>query len=185
MREFAPHGSLAALSRPAKVLYSAFALLNLAGLASSVALYDGFVDFRASATPSELYGRLVAHYGPTGLDRRALMEVTHAHLFTMSVLLLVAGHLFLLTRAPLRLKTTLITLGVAAVGLHLAAPWIVREAQGRAGSALLYPISGAILILTLGVMTILPSWEMWRGATSIKARSSPPSSEPPAPPDRT
>jgi len=160
MRDFASGGSAAALSRPAKVLYTAFAFLNLCGLVSSVVLYDGFVDFDARATPSDLYRRLTAHYET--IDRRTLLEVTHAHLFSMPVLLLVSGHLVLLTSLSLRFKLTLIIIGVIAMTLHLLAPWVVRWSGGSGGAGLLYPISGGLLFVSLAAMTCIPAWEMWR-----------------------
>ena len=150
----------ASLSTPAKMLYSAFAALNLLGLASSAILYDDIVRFDARSTPAELYARLTAHYAAT--DGRRLVETTHAHLFSMSVLLLVAGHLFLLTSASARAKLALIAVGTFAVFAHLAAPWIVRLGGGRGGSALAYPLTGALLFLALGAMTCIPVWEMWR-----------------------
>jgi hypothetical protein len=170
MRDFASRESRAAsLSPAAKLLYSAFAGFNLLGLVSSAQLYGGIVGFGARDTPELLYRRLVAHYtgGATDgavapLGERALLELTHAHLFSMSVLLLVAGHLFLLTSASLRVKQWLIGIGIAAVAVHLAAPWLIRWLGGRAASGLVYPVSGAFLILSLGVMTIVPVWQMWR-----------------------
>ncbi len=160
MRDFASPTRAAQLTTPAKLLYSAFAVLNLCGLLSSVMLYDGIVGFGARDTPAQLYERLLAHYdGPV---YQKLLEVTHAHLFSTSVLLLVAGHLFLLTGATLRTKLWLIGVGVASVVLHLAAPWILYMGHGRFGSGLIYPVSGTLMLLSLGVMTAVPAWTMWR-----------------------
>lgn len=169
MRDFESSASRAALlPRPAKILYTAFAALNLLGLLSSVVLYDGIVGFEARATPRDLYRRLVAHYrpGPEDADRasvtRRLAEVTHAHLFSTSVLLLVAGHLLLLSGVSVRLKNFLIGTGVASIVLHLAAPWLIVLAGGAYGVGLVYPVSGAFMLLSLGAMTTIPIWAMWR-----------------------
>src|SRR5258707_11217627 len=81
MREFASASARAAtLPRAAKVLYTAFCAFVGLGIASCAGLYDGIVAFATRATPGELYARLIAHY-QTGIATRALLEVTHAHLF--------------------------------------------------------------------------------------------------------
>src|SRR5882672_5270295 len=81
MREFASASARAAtLPRAAKALYTAFCAFVGLGIASCAGLYDGIVAFATRATPGELYARLIAHY-QTGISTRALLEVTHAHLF--------------------------------------------------------------------------------------------------------
>src|SRR5207302_7214433 len=112
MREFASPASRAgALPRPVKVLYTAFCAFTVAGLLSCIGLYDGVVRFGARATPAELYQHLVTYYqpgagpasaavgeaSPAPIPTRRLLEVTHSHLFSMPLYLLVLGHLFLLT----------------------------------------------------------------------------------------
>ena len=89
------------------------------------------------------------------------MEVTHAHLFSMPVLLLVSGHLVLLTSMNARIKLALIVVSVLGMVVHLAAPWIVRWSAGN-GLGLVYPISGGALLASLAIMTCAPAWEMWR-----------------------
>jgi hypothetical protein len=97
MREFAAaSGRVTTLSLPARILYTVFALLTLAGCVSCVVIYDHIVQFGARTTPQELQERLGAHYDT--IERQKLVETTHVHLLTMPVLLLVAGHLFLLAR---------------------------------------------------------------------------------------
>jgi hypothetical protein len=174
MRDFESSASRAALlSFPAKVLYTSFAALNLLGLVSSVVLYDGIVVFEARATPTDLYRRLALHYRPgraaegSAPDRavpvaQRLVEVTHAHLFSMSVLLLVAGHLLLLSGASPRLKNLLIGTGVASVALHLAAPWLLFFGGTAYGIGLVYPLSGGLMLVSLGLMTAIPVWAMWK-----------------------
>jgi hypothetical protein len=169
MRDFETSASRASLLPfPAKVLYSAFAALNLIGLVTSVILYDGIVGFEARATPRELYRRLVLHYRPAGstpegtdAGARHLLEVTHAHLFSTSLLLLVSGHLLLLSGASRRVKNLLIAVGVASVALHLAAPWFIHFGGGAYGTGLVYPVSGGLLLVSLGSMTAIPLWAMW------------------------
>jgi hypothetical protein len=159
MREFASTRSRAsALSVPAKVLYTAFSALSIAGLLTSLALYDDVVRFGARTTPQELYENLIGYY--QGTARRRMLEVTHDHLFSMPVFLLIAGHLFLLTSVTRRTKLFWIALGIAGTVLHLLAPWAVYWAGGA--FAWVYPITGALLLVSLSVMTGFPVWDMWR-----------------------
>ena len=133
MRDFATDGRAAALSLPARLLYTVFAVLTLAGCLSCVVIYDGMVKFGARTTPAELKERLVAHYETA--DRQKLIETTHAHLFSMPVLLLVAGHLFLLCGATLRTKIVAIAIASGATVLHLLAPWLIVLSGGNALAA--------------------------------------------------
>ncbi len=98
---------------------------------------------------------------------RKLLEVTHFHLFTMPVFLLILTHLFMLTGLSARAKLGWITLGWSAATLHMLAPWLLRPAG--LNLALLFPLSGALLLLSGLVLTVYPAWVMWR-APSRPAR---------------
>jgi hypothetical protein len=160
MRDFATDGRAASLSLPARLLYTVFAVLTLAGCLSCVVIYDGIVQFGARTTPTELKERLVAHYTPA--DRQKLVETTHAHLFSMPVLLLVAGHLFLLCGASMRMKLVAISIASAATVLHLTAPWLIVATGGNALAAAIYPLSGGLLLLCFTILLAVPVWQMWR-----------------------
>ena len=174
MREFAsPATRAAALPRPVKALYTAFCALTVAGLLSCAGLYDSIVRFSAHATPAQLYAQLVGYYQPgtapaaapgeaaptPRMSARKLLEVTHFHLFSMPIYLLVLGHLFLLTGVGARAKMGWICASGAATVLHLLAPWCVYFAGGAL--AWLYPISGAALLATFAVLMGVPLYEMW------------------------
>lgn len=100
---------------------------------------------------------------------RKLLEVTHFHLFTVPVFLLIIAHLFMLTGLSQRAKVTWIAAGWMAALAHLAAPWLVR--YGGAGWAFTYPWSGAALAVTTTVMTLYPVWAMWFGRPERSAAS--------------
>jgi hypothetical protein len=161
MREFESGRSrAAALSLAARILYSTFAALTFAGLWSCVAIYDSIVHFDARATPADLYQRLVEHHRV--MDRQKLLETAHAHLFMMPVLLLVAGHLFLLANLPQRVRTAGVVIGCVTMTLHLLAPWLIVWSGGAAAATLVYPISGGFLLLSMAVMLAVPVWQMWK-----------------------
>ncbi|MFO0577929.1 MAG: hypothetical protein U1A78_28300 [Polyangia bacterium] len=91
---------------------------------------------------------------------RKLLEVTHFHLFTVPVFLLILTHLFMLTGASPRQRLLWITLGWLAATLHIAAPWLIRL-QGPA-LAFLFPLSGVLLAVSSLVLTVYPVLVMWR-----------------------
>ena len=102
---------------------------------------------------------------------RKLLEVTHFHLFSMPVYLLILSHLFMLSRMGERAKLIWIALATLGVGAHVAAPWIARGGSASARAA--YGGSGALMMVALLVLTLVPLWEMWaplpgaeRGAAS-------------------
>jgi hypothetical protein len=98
---------------------------------------------------------------------RKLLEVTHFHLFTMPVVLLIIGHLFLATGLSDRWKLAWILAGSASVGAHLATPWVVRYLGG--GLAILHAVTGLGLTVTMTVLTLYPVLAMWRGERSAAA----------------
>jgi len=93
------------------------------------------------------------------LSQRKLLEVTHFHLFSMPVYLLILSHLFMLSGAGHRSKLGFITGGTVGVVLHLAAPWVATGGGGLA--AVLYGASGALMLVAFAWMSALPLWEMW------------------------
>lgn len=188
MRDFgAAAGRLRALSVGAKLLYSAFALSALVGLFVSWRLYGAAVGeagapaYYAGApapTPSN-------HAGPIGdkpaapddgpaldlppeataprviieqISERKLLEVTHFHLFSVPVYVLILAHLWLLARMPPWLHTAGVAASVAASALHVAAPWLVRAAPSLAW---LMPVSGAVMLVVLAIIAAVPVVDMW------------------------
>lgn len=91
---------------------------------------------------------------------RKLLEVTHFHLFTMPVVFLIVGHLFLATALGDRTKFSWMVAGGTAVTLHLAAPWLIHYVSSRL--AWLYALSGIGLFVTMAVLTVYPAVVMWR-----------------------
>jgi hypothetical protein len=158
VREFASARSrVAALSIPAKVLYTAYSVLSILGLLESLGLYNDIVRFGVRSTPQELFQNLIGYYQQ--MASRKLLETTHYHLFSIPVFLLIVGHLFLMTSVSQRTKLFWIGLGIAGTVLHMIAPWAVYG--GGAALAWTYPMTGALLFVPLTVMSGFPIWEMW------------------------
>ena len=188
MRQFASSGfRLWNLGIEAKVLYTTFCVLTLFGIVSSALYYGDLVGAGTSGIKSYYAGEApqtaAAAPAPSGapatgpaidvpdedaahppivvaISYRKLLEVTHFHLFTMPVVLLIIGHLFLATGLGDRAKLLWLVGESCSVAAHLATPWIVRYAGGRL--AFLHAITGIALTLTMSVLTIYPVIAMWR-----------------------
>jgi hypothetical protein len=199
MRQFSSSGfRLWNLGIEAKILYTAFCVLTLAGIVSSALYYGDLVGAGTSGIKSYYAGeaRPVAAPPPAAaapgagpsidvpddeatrapivvpMTYRKLLEVTHFHLFTMPVVLLIIGHLFLATGLGDRAKLTWLIAACCSVAAHLATPWIVRYAGG--GLAFLHAITGAALTLTMSMLTIYPVLAMWRTKPTKAPTTSPP-----------
>ena len=192
MRQFASTGfRLWNLGLAAKVLYTAFCLLTLLGVVSSALYYGDLVgagtrgvrryyagegDAAVSAAPPttgpaiEVPEDAERAHTPlvVAVSYRKLLEVTHFHLFTMPVVLLIVGHLFLATGLGERAKLAWLFAGSASVVGHLATPWVIR--YGGGGFAFLHPLTGIGLTLTMTVLTLYPVFAMWRGDPASRAR---------------
>jgi hypothetical protein len=188
MRQFASSGfRLWNLGLDAKILYTSFCLLTLLGVLSSALYYGDLVgsgtrgirryyagEAERAAEPTapspplagpaiELPENAEAARAPivVPIGYRKLLEVTHFHLFTMPVVLLIVGHLFLATGLGDRAKRAWLVIASASVGAHLATPWVVRYAG--AGLAPLHALTGIALTLSMTVLTLYPILAMWRG----------------------
>jgi hypothetical protein len=190
MRQFASGGfRLWNLAVEAKVLYSAFCVLILCGIVSS-ALYYGDLVGGGLGGIRRYYGgesddaAVVPARADVGLagpkiempsdfearpqkivvavTYRKLLEVTHFHLFTMPVVLLIVGHLFFATALSPRAKLGWVSAASATVFLHIATPWLVR--YGSSSLAFLHALSGSAMTLAMGVLTVYPVFAMWRKA---------------------
>ena len=188
MRQFASGGfRLWNLAVEAKVLYTAFCLLILAGIVSSALYYGdlvggglagvrryyggedaeapairGAADRAGPAIDMPAEAEVVAQPIVVAVTYRKLLEVTHFHLFTMPVVLLIVGHLFFATALSPRAKLGWISAGSATVVLHIGTPWLVRYASTRL--AFLHALSGVAMTLAMSVLTIYPMVVMWRKA---------------------
>jgi hypothetical protein len=197
MRQFGSSGfRLWNIGADAKTLYTAFCLLTFLGVVSSALYYRELVGVGTSGIRRYYAGEndepepppsptVQPGAGPAievppeaaearrpivvAVSSRKLLEVTHFHLFTMPVVLLIVGHLFLATGLSDRAKRAWLIAGVVSVTLHLATPWLVRAA---AGLAPLHALSGIALTVTMSVLTLYPVASMWRGRPPVVDRRS-------------
>ena len=187
MRQFASSGfRIWNLSREAKLIYTGFGLFSLAAIVVSMMFYEDLVGPKTAGVAGYYAGAAHAHAstgaaatagGPkielpeeaatattseqltVAVTYRKLLEVTHFHLFTVPVFLLIIAHLFMLTGLSSTAKTAWIATGWLSAFVHLLAPWLIR--YGGAAWSFTYPTSGALMGLALSVMTIYPIVVMW------------------------
>lgn len=187
MRDFqaASPGRLRVLPVGAKILYTAFAMATLAGLLVSWRLYGAAIgDAGAAAYYSGATAAPAKSAAPSDgpaidlapedakprvmvveMPERKLLEVTHFHLFSIPVLVLILAHLWLLAKIPPWLQHGGAIAAVVTSGLHIGAPWIAR---GRPALSFLVGGSGASMLIVLGVMALWATIDMWlpRGRAS-------------------
>ncbi|MDH5493848.1 MAG: hypothetical protein OEY14_18000, partial [Myxococcales bacterium] len=153
MKDFSrPAGRLRKLSLPARLLYSIFLGFTLIAIALTSWLLDAMVgvdlegmdayyagkaetplppdlprggaEGGASMPRLELPEELELPLEAEPMPRRKLLEISHFHLFSMPVYLLILAHLYMLSRSDERWKIFWILLASASTALHILAPWI-------------------------------------------------------------
>jgi len=119
VRQFASSGfKIWNLGREAKVLYTIFCVFALAAYVVSVLYAEDLIGLRTRDSKLYYAGGAVetapadariqlpdeaAHPTRDPISYRHLLEVTHFHLFTVPVFLLIVAHLFMLTAARFKL----------------------------------------------------------------------------------
>ena len=154
-------GRLAALPFEARFVYSGFIVFALLGLFSSLLLYDNSMGTSLAQTAQYYLGDGSDLAVPKSY--RTLLETTHFHLFTISVVWLILVHLYLLCHGnPATKRFWAVTSFVAALG-HIAAPWLVR--YGGTGLSAWFAASGILLFVSFFWIAVRPLWEMWGSAS--------------------
>lgn len=127
------------------------------------------VDGPELELPDEMEGD-VADDSPLLLSMswRKILEVTHFHLFTVPVFLLIIAHIFMLCPIRPSIKIGTIGSGILSSGIHMAAPWIIYAGGGA--WAWLMPVTGTWMTLSILLLTLWPTWAMWRPGQAATAQ---------------
>ncbi len=150
MQVFSRRGfQLRTASLETRLAYTAFLALTVLGAVSMGALSVG----RIGITP----GAIAVYYRGSESEMSfpkqfwQLAEVTHFHLFSISVVLLILSHL--LSATPVSTRARLGVIGATSAGafLDLFAPWAVRYLSG----AFAYALLSAWLLLAGGMICML------------------------------
>lgn len=161
MRQFARPMAIERLSLEARILYSGFCLFVLVGIGTSLWLY---ADDKLGVSPSA-----AEHYYLGGGDAasmsfekppRQVMETFHFHAFTVPVVLLVIGHIFMMCNLSTRLKASVLATATLSTLIHLLAPVLTRFAT-PAAAVLVFPSAALMAVLWI-VLSAYPIYAMWR-----------------------
>ena len=140
-----------------KIAVSGFLILAIVGL--GVAALQVYV--RTGLTPQ---GALVHYRGNEAtmqypMSFRELVEITHAHAFTIPLLVLVLSAALALSSASEPLKRVVTLALLTGAVLELGLPWLVRYGPGW--TVHLFMLAGALLGGGVFIAVGIPLYEMW------------------------
>jgi len=87
-----------------------------------------------------------------------LIDMTHPHLFTIPIVLLVLCHLVQLCRGPQALKSSLYLAGFGGLILTFGLPWIAGSIPSL---SILMPLSGILLVIAGTGLCLWPLYELF------------------------
>jgi hypothetical protein len=158
MRNFQGRGfQLRTASLEIRVAYTAFLVLMVPGVASLLVLSFGRVGLAPDA--------IAAYYrggdGEMSFPRTfwQLLEVSHFHLFSVPVVVLILSHLLYAAVVSSRLRMVLTVVTFAGALLEIAGPWAVRYVAGGFAYALLagwFLLGGGMATIIL--LTLVAMW---------------------------
>lgn len=168
MQAFARRGfQLRTASVETRLAYTSFLLLMLPGIATLVALSVGRMGLSPAA--------IVAHYrgGESEMSFPKtvwqLVEVSHFHLFTVPIVVLILSHLLYGTPASARLRIWLTSITFLGAFLDAVGPWALRYLSAGFSYVLLigwiFLAGGAFMIVML---TLLAMWGPMRWFDNAK-----------------
>ena len=104
--------------------------------------------------------------GPLHVEKsaRQVMETFHFHSFTMPVVLLIVGHIFMMCAISPRRKIAILVVASLSTLLHLLLPVVVRfagAAVAHVGAALFVP-TAVLMLVTWTLMLVRPLVELAR-----------------------
>lgn len=150
MQVFARRGFvLRAASLETRIAYTVFLGLAFLGIASMGALGIGRIGVTPSAIATYYRGGESEMSFPKQFWQ--LAEVSHFHLFSISVVLLILSHLLSATGLSARARYGVIGATSAGAFLDIGAPWAIR--YGSPGFA--YALLAAWLLLGVGMLSMV------------------------------
>lgn len=157
MREFVSKSRLRSMSFENRLIYSTYLCFSLAACVVIAFL----VLQRTGILPHAFAEHYLGNEAEMKFEKSTaeLLEITHFHLFSYPLFLLVHGHLFMMTAWPGRLKCVIVMASFVGCALYLAAPWLVH-AWGQGWAWVSVPsrlmLGGSILLFIF-----VPLLEMW------------------------
>lgn len=90
---------------------------------------------------------------------RELLEVTHAHIFSIPIVVFILSRLLAMTHTREGIKITIYIASFVGIILNIAAPWLIRYVCSH--FVIILNISHILLILSFGAYIFIPLYEMW------------------------
>ena len=173
MQVFVRRGfQLRTASLETRLAYTAFLLLMVPAIATLVALSIGRMGFSPAAIATYYRGGESEMSFPKSFWQ--LMEVSHSHLFTVPVVVLILSHLLFGTPFSARVRIWLTTVTFAGAFLDAFGPWAVRYVA--AGFAYVLVLGWVLLGAGASLIVLTTFFAMWAPERWL-ARFTPPNGE--------
>jgi hypothetical protein len=158
MQVFAKRGfQLRTASLETRLAYTCFLALTLSGLTSLVALSAGRIGWSPHAIAVYYRGGESEMSFPKQFWQ--MVEVSHFHLFSVPVVVLILSHLVSSTQISVRARIGLTVTTYLGAALEMAGPWAVRYVAGGFAYALL---AGWVLLAAgMSCMVVISLAAMW------------------------
>ena len=158
MQVFSRRGfQLRTASAETRLAYTCFLLLMLPALATLVALAIGRTGLNAEAIAAHYRGGESEMSFPKSFWQ--LMEVSHFHLFTVPVAVLILSHLLYATPISVRVRLWLTAMTFLGAFLDAVGPWAVRYLA--AACVYLLILGWALLAIGSLLIVLLTLFAMW------------------------
>ncbi len=168
MQVFSRRGfQLRTASLETRVAYTAFLLLMLPGVATLVALSIGRMGLSRHSIATYYRGGESEMSFPKSFWQ--LMEVSHFHLFTIPVVVLVLCHLLYGTRFSVRSRIWLTAITFTGAFLDALGPWAVRYLAAEFAIVLIAGwvlLAGGLLLTVVATLAGMWAPERWLARSS-------------------
>ena len=96
----------------------------------------------------------------TGTSLADLAEVSHIHLFGISIIFLLTGAIFALSKTPIWVRVSLVVIPYLTILMDIGSWWLTKYLD-PAFFAYVVVIGGACMGLALAAQIFIALWEMW------------------------
>ena len=96
----------------------------------------------------------------TGTSIADLAEVSHIHLFGISIIFLLTGAIFALSETPICLRVSLVVVPYLSILMDIGSWWLTKYLD-PAFFAYVVIAGGACMGLALAAQILIALWEMW------------------------
>lgn len=151
-----------------RLILGAFLIYGIIFWVTNALLYFGRMDFSYASVVEFYLGAEDRFLQPRSY--LVLLEISHAHLFAMGILLLTLTHLVLFVPLSIPSKAVLIVASFGTALLDEAAGWLIRFVHPGFAYAKIIGFIG--LQLSLGVMLCVVAAAVWRTPPNAYRRGS-------------